>query len=486
MVNDFYTRMREIIRTSDVLFYRHDDDERSYRDLWESILRLNTVLCNHRNQRVAVYGDKGFPVYCCVFATLLSGNTWIPMDPATPDERNAAMVEQADPSVILTDRDLPEAMAASASGSGAEVVRIDALLSADEKTEIEPVDFDKDDLSMIYFTSGSTGVPKGVQITHENYVINVDNILRLIDFDPPEVFADYHDLGFVISVPILFPCVMTESAVSPAIQLVDQFMPANHMIRNKISVLITVPSTIARIRKLKRDDQSFDDLNVLISCGEPLHLDILEFSLTGMDANHVYNFYGSTEVAPWTFHHVCRASDLESYKSLGYTPIGNPIEGNKVRISKAGELQVSGAQVTPGYLGGVDDSHFRVEGDRRWYLTGDKVMVQDGVYICKGRLDSQVKLHGHRVELMDVESQLRRLDGIESAICYTDGEDAAKMIVAVMITAKSYNLSEVRAFLEDKLPGYMLPRQVFCTADAPLNKSGKIDRARLRELYGEK
>ena len=483
MIEDFYGRMLNVFRTSRNVFFRHNYDEKTYAELYDSLGRLNVALSGHVNKPVVIYGTKDYPVYCSVFATLLSGNAWVPLNPATPAARNANILKQVKPAIILTDRDLPDPMMEALKGTEVEILSIKELLAAEERVEPCVPRVSKDDISMIYFTSGSTGTPKGVMLSHENYILNVENILELIAFEGPEVFADYHDLGFVISVPVLFPCVMTASTLSPGINPRETFLPIEHMTKNHVSVLITVPSTIARVRKGWRKGDTFDDLNVLVSCGEPLHLDILEFALTAMEPKAMYNFYGSTEVAPWIFHHPCSLNDLQEYESFGFAPVGKPIKGNDIFVSGEGELWVAGPQVTPGYLGGLSEEKFTTVEGKRWYRMGDKIVRHKDVYFCRGRLDSQIKIGGYRVELMEVESRLRTIDDVEAAICFVEGTDAKKIIVAVLITPSTYTIKQVREHLRVRLPGHMLPRKVFCVADAPLNKSGKIDRAGIRETY---
>jgi acyl-coenzyme A synthetase/AMP-(fatty) acid ligase len=483
MIENFYRRMLDVMKTSDNVFYRYYDEERTYGELYACLGRLNWALDGHLNERIAVYGAKGFPIYCGVFATLLSGNTWIPLNPDTPAARNANILKQAKPAIILADRILPDEMTNAMEGAETKIIRMDEVITAGESLEPGVPQVSKDDLSMIYFTSGSTGTPKGVMLTHENYILNVENIIRLMSLESPEVFADYHDLGFVISVPVLFPCVMTAGTLSPGLDQRDVFLPIEHMAKNHVSILITVPSTIARIRKGIRQGQTFDDLNVLVLCGEPLHLDILEFALKTMTPKAMYNFYGSTEVAPWIFYHRCSLDDLKEFESYGFSPVGKLIAGNDMHITDEDELWIAGPQITPGYLGGDGDEKFIEMDGKRWYRMGDKVVPHKDVYICKGRLDSQVKIGGYRVELMEVESHLRTLDGVDAAVSFVEGDGAEKVVVAVLVTPSDYSLQQVREYLKTRLPGHMLPRKVFCTANAPLNKSGKIDRAGIRETY---
>jgi D-alanine--poly(phosphoribitol) ligase subunit 1 len=480
MVEAFHEDLRNTIRVSPHTAYRHYEEIHSYSDMWKMIRHFNHAIGGRSRCRIATLCAKSFKTYCAIFATILTGNTWVPLSPLTPPDRTVRMLEIAEPTVLIVHGSIDPIIASHARKLGIEVIDIadpDTLLGS---LDLASVDVRPDDFAMIYFTSGTTGMPKGVPVTQDSLALNVANILSLVAIGQKEVFADYHDLSFVISVPILFPCAMMQGAISPAVHERDQLMPVAHMVRNQVSTLITVPSTIVRILKILRGTK-LPDLNVLISCGEPLHLDVLESSLNTLCPRNMYNFYGSTEVGPWTFHHPCSLSDIERFREFGYLPIGKPIEGNEIRLTDEDELVVAGRQVSPGYLMGVGAGQFVEENDKRWYYTGDKVSLYQDVYICKGRLDSQVKVSGQRVELLDVESHLRYLDGVEGAVCLTRGSDETRHIVAILLSSRDFSTTEVRDHLAKHLPSYMLPRRVYCVRNFPTNRSGKVDRMVLKE-----
>ena len=475
--------MIEQITLGDGIFYTHYGEDKRYDELAKNIYRLNFFLKDFRLKRIAIFAEKSFENYCCIFATILSENTWIPMSPSTPDARNADMLRVAEPSFLFTDRALPKSMQDAADQIGCNVQRIEPLLLSPDSAAVQVPNVKEDDLAIIYFTSGSTGLPKGVKITHLNYIINVENILSLIEIQAGEVFADYHDLGFVISVPILFPCVLTGGALAPGVTLNDQILPIKNMRENAVTVLITVPSTLSRIRKALNPMDQVCELNILISCGEPMPIDILEYAFDGLGAQNIYNFYGSTEVAPWIFFHKCSYEDVQTYQDIGVVPVGGPIAGNEILFTEEQELLVAGPQVTPGYLGIAEDDRFIKLEEKRWYRTGDRLVRDGSVYICKGRLDSQVKIAGNRVELLEIEAQIRKMDEVEMGLCFVSGDANEKLIVAVLITRRKYDIADVRGYLKELLPTYMLPRIVYCLDDPPLNKSGKVDRAGIISKY---
>lgn len=484
MIDDFYQRLNRTVSTSTRPAYVHGDVRVGYPQFAAMARRLNSALTAYRGRPVVTLGGKSVETYAAILAILLSGNIWVPCNPGAPVRRNQEILDSLKPAAIVADDSLPDALAAYAEAAGIDVLRQPTLASAGAETEFEPVGFDPDATAMIYFTSGSTGEPKGVQVTHRNYITVINNIMALLPWKTGDVFADYHELSFVISIPVLFPCWLNEGAIAPALDAAEAFLPIDNLIDNEVSVLITVPSTVARIRRMRPNGIDGFGLNILINCGEPLHLDILRYSLTLAGTGSVFNFYGSTEVAPWTFFHRCEADDGERFAELGYAPIGTVLPHNDIRLSEeTGELLVAGPQVTPGYLHGRDAHKFEEIDGRRWYHTGDKVIRHGDVYVCKGRLDSQVKIGGYRVELMDTEAHLRSLDGVEGAICFTDGDDASRFIVAALHASREVTLAEVRRHLGERLPAYMIPRKVFTLRDVPTNKNGKLDRLAIRDAY---
>ncbi|MEG3618607.1 AMP-binding protein [Magnetovibrio sp. PR-2] len=483
MVKDYYSKMLGVFKNSERDAFVRYDERHSYTEMYANMLKVNSLLSQFQNRRVVIYANKDFNTYCALFATVLSGNAWVPMNPTLPPNRVLEMMSQAEPEVILSDQDLPAELSDYASEKNVPVYRLEALIEEDDVADFNLDNIQADNDAIVYFTSGSTGMPKGVPLKHKNYIQTVENLLELLPFNQGEIFADYHDLGFVISVPILFPCVMTESAISPALNNMDLLMPGNHLAANNITVLITVPSTIASIRRLKPDGLPTVQFNIIVSCGEPMHIDILEYCLDKLNAHQVNNFYGSTEVSCWTFRHLCQAEDVERFAQFGVMPIGSLLPGTEMKIVENGELCVSGVQITSGYLNGVNPEAFSVEDGQTWFHTGDKAVPFEDVWICKGRLDSQVKISGYRIELSDTEAHLRAMDGVEAAVCVVAGEAEGKYIVGILHTKKTIDVSEVKSFLASRLPSYMHPKKVICKADMPLNKSGKIDRSGLKQAF---
>ena len=442
---------------------------------------INTIRFNFpkKKTRIAILAEKSCMHYSAIIATVFSGNTWVPLSLDMPTERIMDILTLAAPDVLLTSHKF----------SPAELGRFQSLVSSVLFFE-DMVGFKgsrvtgwrkirNTDIAIIYFTSGSTGKPKGVKISFLNISAALTSISPIIG-SKKLVWGDYHDLGFVISINILFTCLYCNGRIFCANDRYDQISPNKSLVKNKVSCLVTVPSTLERMRRAKHFFSVFKSLTIVASCGEPLPLDLLKEFVSRRKIK-VFNFYGSTEITTWAFYHRCLYSDLKTFSNYGYAPLGEIISGNKFLISSDGLLLISGPQVTPGYIGEPEKSHLIELDGQEWFSMGDIVDVMHGKIICKGRQDNQIKLSGYRIHLMDIEAQLRKLSGVEAAICYLSNgieksDKSDQKITAVLFTDETFSLSYVRKKLQKFLPSYMLPRKVFCIKKISFNKNGKIDR----------
>ncbi|MDC0954953.1 AMP-binding protein [Alphaproteobacteria bacterium] len=486
-VDKFYLDLLSKVSKESGPAYIYKETRVNYPNFLKLAERIHNRFMGNHNTHIVTIVDKGVLSYAAILAIILSGNTWVPLAPSSPTSRNIQAIKNFENVIIVTDRDLDEEFTKPETVKKLLTIDLRSISDLDQSLSFNPIGFDPDSNAMVYFTSGSTGEPKGVQITHHNYISMLQNIMGIVPWPDRGTFADIHELSFVISIPILFPCWLTRSAIVPALSRDEVFLPVSNLLENRVNVLITVPSTVSRIKAMKPNGVEELDLKVLINCGEPLHLDVLDYSIKLANGGEVFNFYGSTEVAPWTFYHHCNKTDPERFEPVGYAPIGKLVPGNKMHLDKeTSELLVAGPQVTPGYLSEQEVSRFTILDGVRWYRTGDKVVQQNGLYFCKGRLDAQVKLNGYRVELMDIEAHLRTLPEVNGAVCLVSPvSDQGEMIVAVLHSYRKIQLAEVRGHLKSKLPTYMFPRKVFTISEVPFNKSGKIDRLAVKNMLSQ-
>jgi D-alanine--poly(phosphoribitol) ligase subunit 1 len=447
------------------------------------MLKINIILSEYRNGQIVLYASKNFSTYAAIFSITLSNNIWIPLSPENPDARNLEILKQTNPVLAICEGKLPDTVSSYLGDNNVDIISLEEISSSDGKKEFETDVFKDDDIAYIMFTSGSTGIPKGVPMTHENYINFVSNVLEILPFGENEVFSDFHDFAFDISVFYLFTCPFVQGAFSPIKEEKDKIIPLNHIIKNKVTVWSSVPSVINRIKTFKPNEKINTSIKIMFLCGEPLKLDVLGYCLKNMSIQNVYNFYGLTETGVENFYHKCVVSDLEEFADCGIAPIGKTLPGNYVKITDEKELYIGGCQVTPGYLSNRSPEKFETLSNIKWCKTGDIVEKHDDVYICKGRVDSQVKLSGYRVELMDIEAHLLQQEHVEEAVCFVDEIKGGKLLVAALKAKNEIDIDSLRNKLKKRLPIYMIPKKIFYLDQLPLNKNGKIDRKQVRLMY---
>lgn len=484
-VNAFYRRLRKALERGETKAYRHYGQSYSYAELWDQVGRFIRTLSRQRRQRVLVYGGKSLTAYAAIYGILLSDNVWVPMTPEQALGRNRDIMELTEATLLLSDDSLPEELATLAAQRGIRVMSFAEILAGEPLAGELPA-FKPDDEAYIMFTSGSTGRPKGVPMTHANYIPFVLNALDILPLGQGEVFSDYHDFAFDISIFYLFCAPLSGGCLAPVTSLADRVLPLRFIRENAVSVWSSVPSVMARIAQAHPDIPPLGELRVAFLCGEPFSLPVLRYCQEVLGIPHVYNFYGLTETGVENFHHACRIDDVERYAEYGFVPIGQPLPGNAMAVTEDKELLLSGPQLTPGYLGGVGNERFELRDSQRWYHTGDIVEEHQGVWFCKGRLDSQVKLSGYRIELMDIEVHLRRQPGVAEAVCFIEESRGRRRLAGVVkpVADCMLDTDALRHQLAAELPAYMVPARLVEVADIPLNANGKIDRRQVRELHG--
>ena len=486
IVNVFYQRIWNNIQESESTFFIDThQNKKSYTDLKNNIDQIAPLFCNKKQQRTIIFAERNFDHYSAIIGTVLSENIWVPLSLETPMERNLEIIENIKPQYILTDQHFNQSTKEIFNKLKIKCFLISEILSKKSEVGFDfKAIFSKNNLAMIYHTSGSTGTPKGVKISNIGLSTAITRIVPLLEIKK-EVWGDYHDLSFVISINVLFKCIYTQGTLYCASSKLEQFMPCDSLINNKVSCLVTVPSTLQRVIQNKNFKKIFLSLKTIISCGEPLPLEVMSKFIKEKKINF-FNFYGSTELTTWIFYHKCKVSDLTKFEEYGYAPIGRPIFGNKIKVTDENLLLVQSPQVTPGYFGLPENSHLLFEENYKWFSTGDVVTKLDNFYICKGRYDNQIKLHGYRIHLMDIETQIKKKSDIDDCLCFLENNNKQQIISCVMITQSNFTSIQLREFLENKLPTYMMPRKVYCVKEKPLNKNGKLDRAKLKNTILKK
>jgi D-alanine--poly(phosphoribitol) ligase subunit 1 len=430
---------------------------------------------------VAVLGHKEPELLVGFLGAVKAGHPYVPLDTALPPARIERIQALAGARLLLT----PEAIAARSAG--------DAPVPRRRR--------DAGDPHYVIFTSGSTGEPKGVVITLGGLTAFVDWMLDEHRFtEKAELFLNQAPFSFDLSVMDLYPCLTTGGTLI-SVSATDVANPRRLFAVLAGSGLTTWVSTPSFAR-LCLAEPSFDEgmiptLGRFLFCGETLAPAVAGQLLDRFPQAQVWNTYGPTETTVATTSVRIDRQVLARYAPL---PVGRPMPGTRVLVvgddgrplppGERGEIVVAGPNVSTGYLGRPDltaEAFFGLEGMRA-YRTGDLGVYRDGLLFFEGRRDDQVKLHGHRIELGDVESHLRALPGVRDAAVVPILRDGVPdVLLAAIIPVGALPASELEAGLAlrrrlgERLPAYMVPRVVRFVAALPMTPNGKVDRRRLAD-----
>jgi amino acid adenylation domain-containing protein len=416
-----------------------------------------------------------------LYGVMKAGGAYVPLDPAYPRRRLAAMLDGSGVRVIVAHDELVGRLPAD----DLAVLRIDTQwpqIAARPETPPD-VEVAGENLAYIIYTSGSTGVPKGAANEHRSLANLVAWGRGLFTDDELAGFAATCSIGFDFSVYELF---IPLSLGGTVVLLRDILSVAAHTGRTPIRVLSTVPSAAA---ELVRSGGLPDSARVAVLGGELLTRELVAAVRENSRIERVINNYGVTEAA------VTTANDFP-LPGTGPVPIGAPIcntttyvlddRMRPVPIGAPGELYVGGVSLARCYVARADLTADRFVPEPfggipggRLYRTGDLVRWSGrGRLEFLGRVDHQVKVHGLRIELGDVESEVRACPGVEETVVVVRTDDGDDRIVAY-VTGADVDPERVRALLFARLPGYMVPAHVVVLAELPRNEHDKIDRAAL-------
>ena len=446
--------------------------------------------------------DRSLDLIVSLLGILKAGGAYLPLDPEYPRDRIAFMIEDAKAPVILT-HDKHEA---SFAGVAAALVRLDADAAeiAAEPSNRLGRRASPSDLAYVIYTSGSTGKPKGAMVTHHNVARLFEATEHWYGFDASDVWTMFHSYAFDFSVWEIWGALLHGGRLVVVPYFKSRAPDAFYrlLLDEGVTVLSQTPSAfrqlVAAEEALSESDSARLALRYVIFGGEALDVGDLRpfWDRHGDEKPRLVNMYGITETTVHvTYRPVSRADLDKPWSSV----IGVPIPDLSVHVLDAhrqpvpigvvGEMYVGGAGVTRGYLARPDltadrfvESPFRA--GETLYKTGDLARyLASGDIEYLGRIDHQVKIRGFRIELGEIEAALDAHEGVREAVVIArDDQGGGKRLCAYLVLAgATVSTADLRAFLKQRLPDYMVP-SAFVVLDAmPLGPTGKIDRKALPE-----
>lgn len=481
----------------------------TYGELWSKSSSLASFINKRVNNRepIMVYGHKSPYMLVCFLACVRSGHAYCPVDIGNPKERVSDIADAVSNEIILSP-EYEENLIVDEKYEIVDISRMKDIFAKEEK--FDEGNFCKgDDTYYIIFTSGSSGKPKGVKIPTDALNNYLDWSRTLANgISEGAIFLNQAPFSFDLSVMDLYTGLATGSTIVGLDKKLQQKLHdmINYILNAKIEYWVSTPSFV----DMCLGDENFNgdnlpSLKAFLFCGETLSKDTSKHLIRRFPNAKVINTYGPTEST------VC-VTDIEITEEIiandGALPIGLPKPGTDIYLDpESNEIIIIGDSVSSGYYKDEEKtkkSFYMTKSDVvdlskvsynsgglvRAYRTGDIGHFDEtGMLYCDGRIDHQIKLHGYRIELGDIEANLTQIDGISSAAVLPRKRNGKVEQLAAFVVRDGEKISDdfagrkyVREALRENLPGYMVPKRIKFIDGIPLTNNGKADRKKLEEL----
>lgn len=506
-------------------------DKLTYRQLEVASNQLAHLLQNagcQNGDRVCILMPKSAEAIVSMIGILKAGCLHVPIDVATPAARIRHIFDSCENRVIVAGGRvaplLDELMSDETLRSRTTIIWLDNLSGADAPAAPESAHFNfafsardlksapstplpqhrkASDGSHILFTSGSTGVPKGVVITHDNVSTFVGWALKHYGIDHTDRFSGHTPFHFDLSTFDIFGSI-TAGAQLHLVPSETALLPpklAEFIRISKLTQWFSVPSVLNYMAKFNSVQQNdFPELRRVLWCGEVLPTPALIYWMERLPKVHFSNLYGPTEATIASSYYDVTTCPTDPKSQI---PIGTPCDGEDLLVlndklvpvpdREIGDLYITGAGLSPGYWrdpGKTAAAFLQDPNDpaRRLYRTGDLAYRDEqGLVYFVGRADTQIKVRGYRIELGEIETALNSMGKLQECAVVaipTDNFGGYMICAAYVVRAGEHaTLAELREHLKKLVPNYMMPARWTAYEALPKNANGKIDRPRLKEAF---
>ncbi len=478
----------QVTKTPDNIAVEYENTKLTYKELNTKANDVATILQNKGVEADSIVGimiDRSLDMIVGIIAILKAGGAYLPIDPEYPKDRIEYMLSDSNTKILLTQSNLTRNVEFEG-----ETIIIEDILGNTECINARKTN-KATDLAYIIYTSGSTGKPKGVMIEHKSVINLAYSQISQFKVDEKDRILQFSTICFDASIEQIFIALLSGAALvlinKDTLLNVETF--EEYLIEHEVTHIHTVPTFLNNISyreeyKIKRVVAGGDICSVNLAKYWSEHCDF-------------YNEYGPTETTI-TSTMLLANNIMETSSSLS---IGRPLNNIKVYILDKnnniqpigipGELYIAGDCLARGYLNRQELTAEKFiedpfEAGTKMYKTGDLARwLPDGNIEFLGRIDSQVKVRGFRIELGEIEARLLSYEGIEEAIVITkEDKDSSNYLCAYVSSTRELTISELRSYLGEELPEYMIPSYIIQLEKLPITVNGKIDRKALPEPDG--
>ncbi|MEW9701479.1 amino acid adenylation domain-containing protein [Paenibacillus sp. SI8] len=474
----------------------------SYRELNEQANRLARYLRRHGvipGTRVAICMERSWEMVVGLLGIMKAGGVYVPLDPTHPEERLAYITENAEAAVLLTQTALTERL----SGYGGQRICMDQVQAA-IRAELADNLEEAGELAYIIYTSGSTGTPKGVMVRHQPVINLIEWVNRTFEMGASDRVLWITSYGFDLSVYDLFGLLAAGGSIRIANddEVRDPERLLHYVCHDGITFWDSAPAALQQVVPFlggQAEMAKRSQLRLVFLSGDWIPVKLPDALRTHFPQAEVVGLGGGTEATVWSNFYRIGEVDPEQ-KSI---PYGKPIQNaryyiadrnlNLCPVGVAGELYIGGECLAEGYAGAPELTAERFVVDlfgaregAKMYRTGDRArFMADGNIEFLGRVDNQVKVRGFRVELGEIEAVLHQHPDVEEALVAVHNKpvsgDKELAVYIVPAADRSIPMGELRTFLKERLPEYMIPAAFVELKAMPVTANGKIDRRALPE-----